>query len=32
MLEHHYATARMMLDQFGIADPEAFEAKLRKAS
>ena len=32
MLEYHFATARMMLDQFGIADPEAFDAKLRKAS
>jgi hypothetical protein len=31
MLEYHFATARMMLDQFGIADPEAFDAKLRKA-
>jgi hypothetical protein len=32
MLEYHFATARMMLDQFGIANPEAFSAKLRKAS
>jgi hypothetical protein len=32
MLEYHFATARMMLDQFGIADFEAFDAKLRKAS
>jgi len=31
VLERHFATARMMLDQFGIADPEAFDAKLRKA-
>jgi len=31
MLEHHFYNARFMLDQFGIADPEAFDAKLRKA-
>ena len=32
MLEYLFATARMILDQFGIADPEAFDAKLRKAA
>jgi hypothetical protein len=31
VLEWHLVTARVMLDQFGIADPEVFEAKLRKA-
>ena len=31
MLEYHFATARFMLDQFGIAEPEAFDAKLKKA-
>jgi hypothetical protein len=28
---HHLVTARVMVDEFGIADPAAFEAKLRKA-
>jgi hypothetical protein len=31
VLEHHLVTARVMLDEFGIADPSAFDAKLRKA-
>jgi hypothetical protein len=31
VLEHHLITAQVMLDQFGIADPTAFAAKLRKA-
>ncbi len=31
VLEWHLVTARVMLDQFGIADPQLFEAKLRKA-
>ncbi len=31
VLEHHLVTARVMLDEYGIADPSAFEAKLRKA-
>lgn len=29
--EHHLVAARMELDDFGIADPATFEAKLRKA-
>ena len=29
--EHHLLTARLALDDFGIADPTTFEAKLRKA-
>jgi hypothetical protein len=29
--EHHLLAARMELDNFGIADPTTFEAKLRKA-
>jgi hypothetical protein len=29
--EHHLVAARMELDDFGIADPTTFEAKLRKA-
>jgi hypothetical protein len=29
--EHHLVTARVMLDQYGIADPTSFDAKLRKA-
>ncbi len=28
--EHHLVTAQVMLDQFGIADPTAFNAKLQK--
>jgi len=28
---HHLVTARVMLDEHGIADPSAFDAKLRKA-
>jgi hypothetical protein len=31
VLEWHLVTARVMLDYNGIADPKAFEAKLRKA-
>lgn len=29
--EHHLIAARLELDNFGIADPTTFEAKLRKA-
>ena len=29
--EHHIAIARLELENFGIADPTTFEAKLRKA-
>lgn len=29
--EHHLVTARVMLDEFGIADPTAFDARLRRA-
>jgi hypothetical protein len=29
--EHHLVAARMELDDFGIADPPTFDAKLRKA-
>ena len=31
VLEFQLVTARVMLDQFGIADPMAFAAKLQKA-
>jgi hypothetical protein len=31
VLEYHLVTARVMLDQHGIADPTAFDAKLRRA-
>jgi hypothetical protein len=31
VLEYHLVTARVMLDEFGIADPTAFAAKLQKA-
>ncbi len=31
VLEHHLVTARVMLDEFGIADPTAFATKLQKA-
>jgi hypothetical protein len=31
VLEYHLVTARVMLDEFGIANPTAFDAKLRKA-
>jgi hypothetical protein len=31
VLEYHLVTARVMLDEFGIASPQVFEAKLRKA-
>jgi hypothetical protein len=30
--EHHIVFARVMLDQYGIAEPEVFEAKLRKVA
>jgi hypothetical protein len=30
VLEHHLVTARVMLDEFGIAEPKAFAAKLQK--
>jgi hypothetical protein len=30
VLEHHLVTARVMLDEFGIAEPNEFEAKLQK--
>jgi hypothetical protein len=29
--EHHLVTVRVTLDEFGIADPTAFAAKLQKA-
>jgi hypothetical protein len=31
VLEHHLVTARVVLDEFGIADPKVFDAKLQKA-
>jgi hypothetical protein len=31
VLEHYLVGARTLLDQFGIADPKAFDAKLEKA-
>jgi hypothetical protein len=31
VLEYHLVTARVMLDEYGIANPSAFQAKLRKA-
>jgi hypothetical protein len=31
VMAHHLVTARVMLDEFGIADPSVFEAKLLKA-
>ena len=31
VLEFHLVTARVMLDEFGIADPTTFAAKLQKA-
>ena len=31
VLEYHLVTARVMLDEFGIADPTTFAAKLQKA-
>jgi hypothetical protein len=31
VLEYHLVTARVMLDEFGIADPTSFAAKLQKA-
>jgi hypothetical protein len=31
VLEYHLVNARVMLDQFGIADPTVFAAKLQKA-
>jgi hypothetical protein len=32
VLEYHLVTVRVTLDNFGIADPTAFAAKLQKAS
>jgi hypothetical protein len=32
VMEHHLVTAQVVLDNFGIADPTAFAAQLRKAS
>lgn len=29
--EHHLVAARMQLDNFGLADPSVFDAKLQKA-
>jgi hypothetical protein len=31
VLEHHLVTARMTLDNFGIADPDVFDAQILKA-
>lgn len=31
VLEYHLVGVRVMLDEYGIADPTAFEAQLRKA-
>jgi hypothetical protein len=31
VLEYHLVTARVMLDEFGIANPTVFEANLQKA-
>lgn len=31
VLEHHLVSARVLLDNFGIADPGAFDAAMRKA-
>jgi len=31
VLEYHLVTARVMLDEFGIADPTVFDAQLQKA-
>jgi hypothetical protein len=31
VLEFHLVTARVTLDEYGIADPTTFDAKLRKA-
>jgi hypothetical protein len=30
VLEYHLVTAKVMLDEFGIAEPEVFNAKLQK--
>jgi hypothetical protein len=32
VLDYHLLAVRFFLDQFGVADPKTFEAKLRKAS
>jgi hypothetical protein len=32
VLAHHLAGARVMVDEFGIAEPKVFDAKLRKAA
>jgi hypothetical protein len=31
VLEYHLVTARVTLDNFGVADPEVFDAQLQKA-
>jgi hypothetical protein len=31
VFEHHFVTAQVTLDEFGIADPTAFTAKLQRA-
>lgn len=31
VLEHHLVTVKVTLEEFGIADPKVFDAKLRKA-
>jgi hypothetical protein len=31
VLDHHLLAARMIVDQFGVADREIFDAKLKKA-
>jgi hypothetical protein len=31
VMMHHLVTARVMLDEFGIADPTVFDAELQKA-
>jgi hypothetical protein len=32
VLDHHLVEARTAADRFGLADPEAFDAQLRKAA
>lgn len=31
VFEHHLVTARVLVDEFGIADPRVFDARLQKA-
>jgi hypothetical protein len=31
VMEHHLVTARVMLDEMGIADPKIFDAQLQRA-